>query len=85
MSKKIIIIITVLILLIVGGYIYFYYYKNSKDVIFGNIGDTTQELLNDVTKGTLPSISTNPMENKPDVNPVDAGNPIKNIKTNPFE
>ena len=27
----------------------------------------------------------NVLENKPDINPVSAGNPIKNIKTNPFD
>lgn len=27
----------------------------------------------------------NVLENKPDINPVGAGNPIKNIKTNPFD
>jgi flagellar basal body-associated protein FliL len=34
---------------------------------------------------TVPSVSTNPLDNKPDINPVDQTNPFKNIKTNPFE
>ena len=33
----------------------------------------------------LPSVSTNPLDNKPDINPADQTNPFKNIKTNPFE
>ena len=32
-----------------------------------------------------PSVSTNPLDNKPNINPVDQTNPFKNIKTNPFE
>ena len=37
------------------------------------------------TKEVIPSINTNPLENKPNINPVDQTNPFKNIKTNPFE
>lgn len=39
-----------------------------------------------VNQGVLPSLGeTNPMKNKPDVNPVDASNPFRSIKTNPFQ
>ncbi len=36
--------------------------------------------------GNLPEINplSNPLEEMPDVNPVDAANPFKEIKTNPF-
>ncbi len=36
--------------------------------------------------GALPEIDplSNPLEEMPDVNPVDAANPFKGIKTNPF-
>ena len=36
--------------------------------------------------GALPEINplSNPLEEMPDVNPVDAANPFKGIKTNPF-
>lgn len=37
------------------------------------------------TQGALPSINTNPLENKPVVNPVDVSNPFKSVKTNPFQ
>lgn len=33
----------------------------------------------------VPSVSTNPLDNKPNINPVDQTNPFKNIKINPFE
>lgn len=39
------------------------------------------------TYGTLPEIEsvTNPLEEKPDLNPVDRANPFKDIYKNPFE
>ena len=36
-------------------------------------------------QNNLPSINNNPLENKPDLNPASKANPIKDIKTNPFE
>ena len=33
----------------------------------------------------LPAVSTNPLNNKPDINPVDKTNPFRSLKTNPFE
>jgi hypothetical protein len=33
----------------------------------------------------LPSVSTNPLDNKPSVNPIDQTNPFEKVKTNPFE
>lgn len=88
MDKKTItrIILAVAIFLIVclavGGYLW-WQSVNRKSPGSGNTIDTSQ-----VTKGLLPSlpdVKTNPLENKPDLNPVDKANPIKNIKTNPFE
>lgn len=37
--------------------------------------------------GTLPEIEsvTNPLENSPDLNPVERANPFKDIYTNPFK
>lgn len=39
----------------------------------------------DAAKGTLPAISNNPLENRPNINPAEKTNPITEIKTNPFE
>lgn len=44
-----------------------------------------ETLIDSATKGTLPSLETNPLENKPDLNPADKANPFTNIKTNPFK
>lgn len=46
---------------------------------------TVEQVVEKTTQGTLPSLSANPMENKPDLNPVDKVNPIKDIKINPFD
>ncbi len=44
------------------------------------------KIIENSTSGALPSIeNTNPLENKPNLNPVSKTNPYKNIKTNPFE
>jgi hypothetical protein len=32
-----------------------------------------------------PTVSTNPLDNKPNINPIDQTNPFTKIKTNPFE
>lgn len=47
------------------------------------IGDINQT----VSQGVLPSLdgNTNPLKNKPDVNPAEASNPFRSIKTNPFQ
>lgn len=91
MDKKIIIAIVVVVLLIaigVGGYLYLNSQK-SKPAPTANaleeVGQATDKIIDEATKGALPSLSANPLENKPDVNPAAAANPIKNIKTNPFE
>lgn len=46
---------------------------------------TGEIITESATKGTLPSIQMNPLEEKPDLNPVDKTNPYKDIKTNPFK
>ena len=89
MHKKTLIIIIVVILIFalgVGGY--FLWSKINKTPLekaLETAGDAAEKLIDSVTKGILPSIQTNPLENKPDINPVDKANPYKNIKTNPFE
>jgi len=89
MDKKTIIIIVAAGLLIVGlaiaGYFYWNWLNKSNMKFLENIDDATSKITDSATKGVLPSLGVNPLENKPDINPADAGNPIKNIKINPFE
>lgn len=33
----------------------------------------------------VPTTSTNPLDNKPNINPIDQTNPFNSVKTNPFE
>jgi len=88
MPKKIMFIIIAVILLIglcLGGYLFWNNWKKSETKnIFKDAGNTAEDITNSATKGVLPSIQTNPLENKPDINPASNANPIKNIKTNPF-
>ncbi|MEK7624698.1 MAG: hypothetical protein AAB404_03210 [Patescibacteria group bacterium] len=91
-SKKTIIIIIAIVLLVglgIGGYFYGSNLKKPETAIETKapeeVKDTTEKITESATSGVLPSIGTNPLENKPDVNPADKANPFKNIKTNPFE
>lgn len=88
MPKNIILIIVMVILLIalgVAGYFYWFNLKKyeTKNAL-ENVSNTAEEITNSATKGILPSIQTNILENKPDVNPADKANPFKDIRTNPF-
>ncbi len=86
-SKKEVLIIIVAILLIslvVGGY-FWWKSSTSERKTLERAGEAAEKITESATKGVLPSIGTNPLENKPDVNPVDITNPFKNIITNPFK
>ncbi len=90
-SKKVIFIIVLVVLLIglgIGGYFFWNNWKKSvspETKTLEKAGEAAEKITESATKGVLPSIETNPLENKPDVNPADKANPFKNIKTNPFE
>lgn len=76
MNKKTLVIIIIAVILIALGIGYFYWNKKIKT--------EAEKIIESATKGVLPSINTNPLENKPDINPADKANPFTNIKTNPF-
>ena len=89
MKKSILTLIVVVIVigLVIGGYFYWKkYIKVSPEIkAVENAGDSAQKITDSATQGILPEINANPLENKPEVNPVDKTNPFKDIKTNPFE
>ncbi len=76
-SKTTLTIVFIVIIAIVG-----YFLLRPK-----NPSETSGSTNQVVNKIPLPSLSgsTNPLENKPDVNPVNASNPLRSIKTNPFQ
>ncbi len=81
-NKKLILIgIVALVIGLAAGYFFWQKYKTPELTP----EETAEKITESVAKGVLPSIQTNPLENKPDINPVDKANPFKNIKTNPFE
>lgn len=100
-NKNILIIaiaIVLLAILITGGYLFYLKSKTSavspavptnnsktEDLIKTNIAEDSAKITEDATKGVLPQIQTNPLDQKPDLNPVSKTNPYKNIKTNPFK
>ena len=86
-NKKalIIAVIILLIVLVIAGYFYWSWLKKTSILRELEKNQAAEEkILESATKGVLPSLETNPLENKPDINPADSANPIKNIKTNPF-
>lgn len=85
-SKKTLILIIIVVLIIaLGAGGYFYWNKKSKNKMMEDLGNAVEKITDSATKGVLPSLETNPLENKPDINPADQANPYKDIKTNPFE
>lgn len=89
---KIIIIVLVIVMCIgIGVKCYFYLKDLQKSKLekgtktVEQAGSTAEKITESATQGALPSIGANPLENKPNVNPVDTANPFKNIKINPFE
>ena len=86
-KKETLIIIAAVLLvgLIVGGYFLWKNPISSENKALENAGEAAEKITESATKGVLPSIGANPLENKPDVNPADKANPFKNIITNPFK
>jgi len=78
--KNIIIIVVALIAVIALGY---FYWAAKRSSVQAPVGDVTQS----ATQGTIPSIgdATNPLGNRPDLNPADKANPFTSVKTNPFQ
>jgi len=75
----------VAIVVCIGGYVAWKNWGSGSAQTSVPYSDTTTAGTADARfAGTLPSIQTNPLEDRPNINPADAANPIKNIKTNPF-
>lgn len=75
-KSYLIVAVSIIVLLILSGVGYWYIRSRKTEV------KVTTETPNEEV---VPLVSTNPLDNKPNVNPVDQANPFKNIKTNPFE
>jgi hypothetical protein len=91
MKKMIILLVAVFLLvgLTVGGYFYWKKHKalTSEEAAIKKAGEAVDIIKKSASEGVLPSfdLGTNPLENKPDINPVDKINPFKGIETNPFK
>ncbi len=73
MNTKSVLTAIVVVLVVAGIGAGFYFYQQQKE-------------SPDNAQAPAPSYGTEaPLENKPDVNPVDKTNPFKDVKTNPFE
>jgi len=81
-------VVSSVILIALGyfGWVKWKEYKLSpEDKTLNNAGESADKITDSASKGVLPPIQVNPLDNQPDVNPADKANPFKNIKTNPFD
>ncbi len=85
MNKKTLIISIAVIVIILAVAAFFIWKNISGEKSWQKVGDYFKKALDSAIKGVLPSINTNALENKPDLNPADKANPFKDIKTNPFQ
>ena len=81
MTKKELIIIVIAVVIIIIGVVGYFYWKNKQAIQPAAVPQTLTETA---SQGVLPSINTNPLQNAPDLNPVNKANPYTNVKTNPF-
>jgi hypothetical protein len=75
-KSNLIVAVSVIVLLILLGTGFWYWQTKKNSIII------TPEVINEAV---VPLVSTNPLDNKPNINPIDQTNPYKNIKTNPFQ
>lgn len=89
MNKKIIFVVVIAVLtagLIIGGYFGWNAWKKFK-INKEKSGADIEKTSLDSTAIEIPSVEVgvDPLENKPDVNPISNTNPFTNVKINPFE
>jgi len=89
MPKKVIFIgiaVIFFIGLIATGYFFLINHKKPEPKNdLKNISGATEQATNNLTKGMLPSLQTNPLENKPDLNPNNTTNPFRVAKARAVE
>jgi len=75
-----VIMISVLIVVVLGVALWYFYADKSP-------ASEVQSTTDAATQGVLPSIgeASNPLTNKPDINPTSKTNPFNSVQTNPFD
>lgn len=80
--KKIMMVGVVFALFVIAVFGYLFFKEKSPE----SAGELEEEFNATTEVSSLgESTTTNPLNNKPDINPVDKSNPFRSIKTNPFE
>lgn len=92
MNKKTLLVSVIALIAViaaVGGVVGYRFMQSKKASVpdLQSAANLADNLLGGATKGVLPGIgeATNPLTNKPDLNPADKANPFNAIKINPFE
>lgn len=81
MERQKMITISILAVVALGAALGYFYFKNKK-----SSAPDAQSAVPVATQG-VPSIgeASNPLSNKPDINPTSRTNPFDSVKTNPFD
>ncbi|MDE1970267.1 MAG: hypothetical protein KGI50_01690 [Patescibacteria group bacterium] len=85
--NNIFLVFIAIIVFIVGGFIFWKYKSNKKLTPPPASSGLEQTVASSVTQGVLPSLnnSLTPLQNQPNLNPIQTANPFTTIKTNPFK
>lgn len=90
-KKKFIIVLTTILAIIslialISGFLFWLQWNKSNKPLNESQKNTenSNNLQESASKNVVPAFQTNPLENKPDVNPANKANPFIKIKTNPF-
>ena len=92
-NRNKIIAVSILVIVVVLGAVLGYVYVKSKKSVqptaadIQSAVDVAGSVADSATQGVLPSIgeASNPLTNKPDINPTSKTNPFDSVKTNPFQ
>lgn len=89
MNKKLLIATVVALVLLAAGY---WYWKSTtaltpEEQALEKAEESAKVLTESATQGVLPSldVTSNPVGDLPDTNPVNKTNPFSDVKTNPFQ
>ncbi|MBI4085250.1 MAG: hypothetical protein HY432_01955 [Candidatus Liptonbacteria bacterium] len=81
-NKEVILIVVAIIILVVGYFVYALYPRETAQTpTVQSPAEQNQAAAENVGS----SVNDQPLENAPDLNPVNKANPFTSVKTNPFE
>ena len=86
-QKNLYFIILIVGIVVVAGVGFWYWQQQQAPAPPVDLPPAAEKQDGGTTYGTLPEVdsTSNPLENAPDINPINKANPLKDIYNNPFE